>query len=94
MTSQPQAATEQPQSTPEGTINVYDPHPLNWLYITWNTMEEPVRTDSEGHLVGAAMEDSRWVDETTFEVKMRRGVKFQDGEECNAYSFKRAFEEV
>jgi hypothetical protein len=24
--------------TPVGTVNVVDPHPLNWLYITWNTM--------------------------------------------------------
>lgn len=46
--------------TPVGTVNVVDPHPLNWLYITWNTMEEPVRTDETGATVGAAMEDSHW----------------------------------
>jgi ABC-type transport system substrate-binding protein len=80
--------------TPVGTIQIVDPHPLNWLYITWNTMEEPVRTDARGHLVGAAMEESRWVDEKTLEVRMRRGVRFQDGEVCNAHSFKRAFDEV
>lgn len=57
MATQPQAATEGRERTPVGTINVYDPHPLNWLYITWNTMEEPVRTDASGHLVGAAMEE-------------------------------------
>jgi hypothetical protein len=39
-----------------GTVNVVDPHPLNWLYITWNTMEEPVRTDEKGNIVGAAMD--------------------------------------
>src|SRR6266487_130155 len=44
---------------PAGTVQVVDPHPLNWLFITWNTMEEPVRTDQRGHIVGAAMEDSR-----------------------------------
>jgi len=27
-------------SAPVGTVNVFDPHPLNWLFITWNTMEE------------------------------------------------------
>jgi ABC-type transport system substrate-binding protein len=80
--------------TPVGTIHVVDPHPLNWLYLTWNTMEEPVRTDARGHLVGAAMEASQWVDDTTLEVRMRRGVRFQDGEVCNAHSFKRAFDEV
>jgi len=82
------------RKVPVGTINVVDPHPLNWLYITWNTMEEPVRTDAAGHLVGAVMEESRWIDERTLEVRMREGVRFQDGEECNAHSFQRAFDEV
>jgi ABC-type transport system substrate-binding protein len=89
-----QDATEGGQYTPVGTIHVVDPNPLNWLFITWNTMEEPVRTDTEGHLVGAAMEDSRWVDETTFEVTLRQGIRFQDGEEFNTKSFERAFVEV
>jgi ABC-type transport system substrate-binding protein len=85
------AAASQP---PVGTIQVVDPHPLNWLFITWNTMEEPVRTDERGHIVGAAMQDSRWVDESTLEVQLRKGVRYQDGEELTAESFKRAFEEV
>jgi len=79
---------------PVGTINVVDPHPLNWLHITWNTMEEPVRTEAAGHLVGAVMEECRWIDDRTLEVHMRRGVRFQDGEECTAHSFQRAFDEV
>lgn len=82
------------RKTPVGTIHVVDPHPLNWLHITWNTMEEPVRTDAQGHLIGAAMGESRWVDDRTLQVHMRRGVRFQDGEECTARSFQRAFEEV
>ena len=89
-----QRAAEQRQQTPVGTIHVVDPNPLNWLFITWNTMEEPVRTDERGHIVGAVMEDSRWVDDRTFEIDVRRDVRFQDGEECNAYSVKRAFDEV
>jgi ABC-type transport system substrate-binding protein len=79
---------------PVGTINVVDPHPLNWLFITWNTMEEPVRTDARGHIVGAAMEDSRWIDDTTIEVQLRKGVRYQDGEEFTAANFKRAFDET
>ena len=89
-----EATVERPLRTPVGTVHIVDPHPLNWLYITWNTMEEPVRTDAQGHLVGAAMEESRWIDDRTLEVRMRRGVRFQDGEECNANSFRRAFDEV
>ena len=96
MATQPaqQAAAEQAQRTPVGTINVVDPHPLNWLFITWNTMEEPVRTDERGHIVGAVMEDSRWIDDTTFEVDVRQGVRFQDGEDLTADHVKRAFDEA
>lgn len=79
---------------PVGAINVVDPNPLNWLFITWNTMEEPVRTDPEGHIVGAVMEDSRWVDENTFEIDVRRGLRYQDGEPLDARHVKRAFDEV
>ena len=71
------AASEQGRRTPVGTVNVVDPHPLNWLYITWNTMEEPVRTDEKGNIVGAAMEDSFW-EGATFVVKVREGVRFQE----------------
>src|SRR6266540_1967913 len=62
---------------PVGTVQVVDPHPLNWLFITWNTME-----------------DSRWIDETTLEVRLRKGVRYQDGEGLSAESFRRAFDEV
>ena len=89
-----QAASEGGVRTPVGTLNVVDPHPLNWLYITWNTMEEPVRTDEKGHMVGAVMEESRWTDGRTLEISVRRGIRFQDGEECDAHSVKRAFEEM
>ena len=51
-----EAASEEVRRTLMGTVNVVDPHPLNWLYITWNTMEEPVRTDEKGNIVGAAMD--------------------------------------
>ena len=71
-----------------------DPNPLNWLFITWNTMEEPVRTDERGHIVGAVMEDSRWADEKTFEVDVRRGLRFQDGEDLNTQHVKRALDGV
>ena len=55
-----ETAPEHGSRTPLGTVNVVDPHPLNWLYVTWNTMEEPVRTDEKGNIVGAAMEAVLW----------------------------------
>ena len=94
MATQPTREAERAGGAPVGTVNVVDPHPLNWLYITWNTMEEPVRTDERGHMVGAVMEESRWTDEKTIEIKVRQGIRFQDGEECTAHSVKRAFDEM
>ncbi len=88
-----QTTTQGGQWTPVGTVHVMDPHPLNWLFITWNTMEEPVRTDEQGNIVGAAMEDSHW-EGNTLVVKVREGVRFQDGEALTARSVERAFEEV
>ena len=44
-----------------------------------------MRTDERGHIVGAVMEDSRWVDDRTFEIDVRRGVRFQDGEEARRW---------
>ncbi len=91
MASQPaqQATAEQEQRTPVGTVNVVDPNPLNWLFITWNTMEEPVRTDPQGHITGAVMENGQFVDDTTFEIDVRQGLRFQDGEDLNAHHVKR-----
>jgi len=33
---------------PHNTVRVVDPSPVNWLSITWNTMEEPNRVDHAG----------------------------------------------
>jgi ABC-type transport system substrate-binding protein len=79
---------------PVGTINVFDPHPLNRLFITWNTMEEPVRTDHDGFTVMALASAATWRDDKTLEVKVRRGAEFQDGSPCTALSVKRNFDEV
>ena len=83
-------------TTPEpvGTVKVFDPHPLNWLFITWNTMEEPVRTDHDGFTVMALASQANWRDEKTLEVKVRPGARFQDGVPCTAHSIKQNFDEV
>ncbi len=71
-------STRRQWRAPVGTIHVVDPSPLNWLFITWNTMEEPIRVDQEGHIVPA----------------LRQGVRFQDGEPFTAYSIKQNFAEM
>ncbi len=88
------AAQTAERRTPVGTVHIVDPHPLNWLFITWNTAEEPVRTDADGHLVGAVMRAWRWVDGTILEIDLRDDVRFQDGEALTARSFEQNFLEV
>ena len=75
-------------------IHVVDPSPVNWLSITWNTMEELVRVDKDGRTVPTLAESYSWVNDTTMEFKLRKGVKFQDGEAFNAKQFRRSFDEV
>ncbi len=41
------------RSEPVGTIRIVDPSPLNWLYITYNTVEELVRMRRDGSVVPA-----------------------------------------
>ena len=79
---------------PVGTINIVDPSPLNWLFITWNTMEEPIRIDEEGRTVFALAESAEWPDEKTLELRLRRGVRFQDGEPFTAHAIKLNFDEM
>lgn len=99
MTSHPMAAsqaapTERRWRPPVGTIHVVDPSPLNWLFITWNTMEEPIRVDQEGRVVNALATSARWPDEHTLELELRTGVRFQDGEPFTAHNIKRNFDEM
>ncbi len=75
-------------------ITVVDPSPVNWLSITWNTMEELVRVNEDGRTIPTLAESWRWVDDKTLEFKLRKGIQFQDGEPFNAKVFRRSFDEV
>ena len=79
---------------PVGAVRVVDPSPLNWLHITYNTVEELVRVDPQGKIRPAAMRRYRWADDRTLEVEVRRGERFPDGEPLTARAVKRGFEEV
>jgi len=78
---------------PVGAIRIVDPSPLNWLYITYNTVEELVRVTPGGKIRPAAMRRYRWVDERTLEVVVRKGETYQDGEPMTASSVKQSFDE-
>ena len=92
-----QASPEAPSTarrTPTGTLHVVDPSPLNWLFVTWNTMEEPIRVDEDGRIAFALATSVDWVDDTTLELTLREDVRFQDGEPFSAESIRQNFEEM
>lgn len=80
-------------SEPAGTIHVFDPSPLNWLYITYNTVEELVRVNPAGHIEPAAMKSYHWVDNQTLDIEVRDDEYYPDGEPLNANTVKRSFDE-
>ena len=79
---------------PTGTVSIVDPNPLNWLFITWNTMEEPIRIDEDGKTVFALAESADWIDDHTLEMKLRENVAFQDGQAFTAHDIKLNFDEM
>ncbi len=80
--------------TPVGTVHVVDRNPLNWLYITYNIVEELVRVTPLGITRRAAMKTYRWLDDRTLEIDIRKGNHFPDGEVIRAATVKRAFDEA
>ncbi len=82
------------KDVPVGTVNVVDPSPLNWLHITYNTVEELVRLTTQGKIRPAAMRRYRWADDRTLDVRVREGERFPDGEPLTAHTVKRSFEEM
>ncbi len=79
---------------PVGTVRISDRSPLNWLYITYNTVEELVRTNPAGITVSAAMKSYRWTDDHTLDVTLRSGNRFPGGEPLTAATVKKAFDEM
>lgn len=88
------AGSDGPRWGPENTVRVVDPSPVNWLSITWNTMEEANRVDHEGMGRPSLATGWRWVDDETLELDIRRDAVYQDGEPYDARMFKLAFDKV
>lgn len=75
---------------PHDTVTVVRPSPVNWLSITWSTMEEAHRVDYDGMGQPSLAAGWAWVDDETLEISLRRGAVYQDGEKL----FKLAFDKV
>ena len=79
----------------KNTATVVDPSPVNWLSVTWNTMEEVIRVDKDGKPQPALAESWTWSDDgKELTLKLRQGVVFQDGEKFDANVFRKSFDQV
>lgn len=78
---------------PVGEVKVVDRSSLNWLYITYNTVEELVRVTPGGKTRPAAMTAYKWRSPLVLDVWLRRGNRFQSGHPLTADSVLQAFTE-
>jgi ABC-type transport system substrate-binding protein len=79
---------------PIGTIYVVDPSPLNWLFVLFNTMEEPVRADHEGRIVPSLASRAQWLSPSTLRLKLRNGVFFHNGASYDSRNTLESFREL
>ena len=83
----------QERPTPRGELRIVDKSPLNWVAISVNVFEHLIELDKDGKLVPRLVTGWRWLDDRTFEVKLRPGVKFHNGEVFDADIVKLNWEE-
>ena len=83
----------QERPTPRGELRIVDKSPLNWVAISVNVFEHLIELDKDGKLVPRLATGWRWLDDRTFEVELRPGVKFHNGEVFDADIVKLNWEE-
>ena len=69
---------------PRGELRIVDKNTNNWASITFNVMDHLLELDKDGKLVPRLATSWRWLDENTLEMKLRRGVRFHNGEVFDA----------
>lgn len=81
-------------TNPTGMIYVVDPSPLNWLFVLFNIMEEPVRADRSGRITPNLAKSHRWTDSKTLEIQLHQDVSFHNGKAMRARNIKQSFDEM
>jgi len=73
-----------PRHPPRGELRIVDPGPANWASITLNVFEHLWELDTDGKTVPRLATSWRWLDDRTLEARLRRGVRFHNGEAFDA----------
>jgi peptide/nickel transport system substrate-binding protein len=78
----PGMGTEPP--APQGELRIVDTSRYNFISIVFNVFEHLMELDEDGQLVPRLATSWRWLDERAFEVTLRQGVRFHNGEVFDA----------
>lgn len=78
---------------PVGSVKVFDPSPLNWLFVLFHIIEEAVRADPLGRIVPSLANDYKWLNENTLEIDLTQDVFFQNNETFTSEHVVKAFHE-
>jgi ABC-type transport system substrate-binding protein len=65
---------------PQGELRIVDTSRSNFISIVFNVFEHLMELDADGQPVPRLATRWRWLDERTFEVNLRQGVTFHNGE--------------
>ena len=79
---------------PRGELRVVDRNPLNFAVIVFNVFEHLMRVNTDGRLEPELATSWTWLDDRMLEVRLRRGVTFQNGEVFDAEAVRVNFEET
>lgn len=74
----------EPVPAPQGELRIVDTSRYNFVSIVFNVFEHLMEFDEDGRLVPRLATSWRWLNERTFEVTLRQGVTFHNGEAFDA----------
>jgi peptide/nickel transport system substrate-binding protein len=78
------SASAASQPAPTAELYVVDRGPGSWGAIDWNVFDHLIESDKDGNLMPGLAESWRWVDDRTLELRLRKRVKFHNGEAFDA----------
>jgi len=73
----------EPVPAPQGEVRIVDTSSYNFISVVFNAFEHLLEFE-DGMLVPRLATSWRWLDDRTFEVTLRQGVKFHNGEVFDA----------